>query len=154
MIEKYIAYYKSKIGRIKIVSSKGMIVFVEFAKKNKRKSAEPYILKKCIKQVDEYFKGKRKNFSIDLQLEGTAFQKGVWRQLAKIPFGRTVSYKDIAAAIGNKNAVRAVANAIGKNKISIIIPCHRVIGSNGKPTGYGGGIWRKEWLLRHEKPYN
>jgi methylated-DNA-[protein]-cysteine S-methyltransferase len=84
-------------------------------------------------------------------LQGTDFQKKVWRRLIKIPFGKTVSYKDIAVRIGNIRAVRAVGNANNKNSIAIIVPCHRVIGSNGSLVGYGGGLWRKKWLLKHEK---
>jgi len=87
---------------------------------------------------------------VALQPEGTDFQKAVWQQLAAIPYGQTASYGDIARALGNPQAVRAVGAANGQNPISIIIPCHRVIGSNGKLTGYGGGLWRKEWLLEHE----
>jgi methylated-DNA-[protein]-cysteine S-methyltransferase len=101
--------------------------------------------------LDEYFKGKRQNFSLELQLEGTDFQKKVWEQLQKIPYGETASYKDVAVAIGNEKAVRAVGGANGMNNIAIIIPCHRVIGADGNLVGFGGGLWRKVWLLNHEK---
>lgn len=102
-------------------------------------------------QLTAYFKGKRKNFDLPLDLPGTEFQKKVWDQLLTIPFGSTRSYAEQAIAIGNPKAVRAVARANGDNRLSIIIPCHRVIGSDGKLTGYGGGLWRKEWLLAHEQ---
>ena len=103
------------------------------------------------KQLKEYFKGERKSFDIPLDLVGTEFQKQVWRSLLKIPYGCTTTYAKQAAVLGKPSAVRAVANANGKNKISIILPCHRVIGTNGTLTGYGGGIWRKEKLLDFEK---
>jgi AraC family transcriptional regulator of adaptative response/methylated-DNA-[protein]-cysteine methyltransferase len=103
------------------------------------------------KQMSEYFKGKRKSFDISLDLIGTEFQKQVWLSLLKIPYGCTTTYGRQAEQIGKSSAVRAVANANGKNKISIILPCHRVIGADGSLTGYGGGIWRKKKLLELEK---
>ncbi len=111
-------------------------------------------LEECVAQLDQYFKGTRKDFSLKLALEGTEFQQQVWRELSNIPYGQTASYLDIARAIGNEQAVRAVGAANGQNPISIIIPCHRVIGSDGKLTGYGGGLWRKEWLLTHERNFS
>jgi methylated-DNA-[protein]-cysteine S-methyltransferase len=110
----------------------------------------PACLKECIDQIGEYFQGRRKRFSVRLLMEGTDFQKKVWEQVSKIPFGEKVSYKDLATSIGNEDAFRAVGAANGKNPVSIIIPCHRVIGTNGQLTGYGGGLWRKAWLLKHE----
>lgn len=103
------------------------------------------------KQICEYFKRERKNFDIPVCLVGTEFQKQVWLSLLKIPYGCTTSYKQQAELLGTPSAVRAVANANGKNKISIILPCHRVIGADGTLTGYGGGIWRKKKLLEFEK---
>ena len=102
-------------------------------------------------QMEQYFKGERKIFDLPLDLVGTEFQKQVWLSLLKIPYGCTTSYAQQAELIGKPSAVRAVANANGKNKISIILPCHRVIGTDGALTGYGGGIWRKEKLLTLEK---
>ncbi|MCG7280883.1 methylated-DNA--[protein]-cysteine S-methyltransferase [Chryseobacterium taklimakanense] len=102
-------------------------------------------------ELAEYFEGKRKEFTVPLSPVGTEFQKNVWEVLRKIPYGTTRSYLEQAQILGNPQAVRAVANANGLNKISIIIPCHRVIGKNGKLTGYGGGIWRKQKLLELEK---
>jgi AraC family transcriptional regulator of adaptative response/methylated-DNA-[protein]-cysteine methyltransferase len=104
-----------------------------------------------IKQITEYFEGKRKNFDIPLVTPGTEFQKNVWKVLQTIPYGETRSYKKQAISLGNVKAVRAVANANGDNRISILIPCHRVIGEDGKLVGYGGGLWRKQWLLNLEK---
>jgi AraC family transcriptional regulator, regulatory protein of adaptative response / methylated-DNA-[protein]-cysteine methyltransferase len=103
------------------------------------------------KEIGEYFEGKRKSFSIKLDAPGTEFQKSVWEELRKIPYGKTISYKTQSTALKKPEAVRAVANANGHNRISIIIPCHRVIGEDGTLTGYGGGLWRKKWLLDLEK---
>jgi len=103
------------------------------------------------KEVNEYFDGKRKTFTVPLDAPGTEFQKGVWEELKKIPYGETISYKTQAERLKNPKGVRAVANANGHNRISIIIPCHRVIGEDGTLTGYGGGLWRKKWLLDFEK---
>lgn len=113
----------------------------------------PECLQQCVTQLEEYFRRARKEFSISLQLQGTDFEKQVWKTLFDIPYGTTRTYMDIAKAIGNTKAVRAVGLANGKNPIAIIIPCHRVIGSDGRLTGYGGGIWRKKWLLKHEGAY-
>ncbi len=111
-------------------------------------------LRQLKKELGEYFKGKRKSFSVKLLMPGSAFNISVWNELLKIPFGSTVSYIDQAEALGNPKAVRAVANANGKNRIAIVIPCHRVIGSGGELTGYGGGLTRKKWLLEHERKFS
>lgn len=152
MMKKYKTYYKSEIGLIEIIGTENGILSVGFVEEKSKNSFEIHrCLAECIEQIDEYFSGKRREFSVNLQLQGTDFQKKVWSQLMKIPFGETLSYKDVAASIGNEKAVRAVGNANGRNKIAIIIPCHRVIGSNGKLIGYASGVWRKEWLLLHER---
>ncbi|MCF8247966.1 MAG: methylated-DNA--[protein]-cysteine S-methyltransferase [Saprospiraceae bacterium] len=111
---------------------------------------EHSLFKKLDEQLKQYFEGKRKDFDLPLNLPGTAFQQQVWAELQNIPNGKTRSYKEQAENIGNPKAVRAVAKANGDNRISIIVPCHRVIGSDGALTGYGGGLWRKKWLLEHE----
>jgi AraC family transcriptional regulator of adaptative response/methylated-DNA-[protein]-cysteine methyltransferase len=105
-------------------------------------------------QLDEYFDGKRKEFSIPIIMPGTEFQQTVWKKLLQIPYGSTRSYQEQAATLGRPDSVRAVANANGMNRISIVIPCHRVIGADGRLTGYGGGLERKKWLLDHEKKYS
>lgn len=102
-------------------------------------------------EIDEYFKGERKDFDVKLHTPGTEFQKKVWEYLRKIPYGKLSTYKQQAENINNPNAVRAVAKANGYNRVAIIIPCHRIIGSNGNLTGYGGGLERKRWLIEHEK---
>lgn len=151
-MKEFKTYYKSEIGIIEIAGTEDGILSVNFVEeKSMGRSEIPSHLKECVEQLDEYFRGKRKEFSVKIEVQGTDFQKKVWTELMKIPFGQTASYKDVADAIGNAKAVRAVGNANGKNKIGIIIPCHRVIGNDGKLVGYGSGIWRKEWLLNHEK---
>ena len=109
------------------------------------------IFKKLEKELQDYFSGKLEKFSVPIAMVGTDFQKEVWKTLQKIPFGRTISYLEEAQVMKHPKAVRAVANANGQNKISVVIPCHRVIGTNGKLTGYGGGLWRKQKLLELEK---
>jgi AraC family transcriptional regulator of adaptative response/methylated-DNA-[protein]-cysteine methyltransferase len=111
-------------------------------------------LKSLKKQLKEYFDGKRKEFDIRLVTPGTEFQQAVWLELKSIPFGTTRSYQEQASALNRPDSIRAVANANGLNRISIVIPCHRVIGSDGRLTGYGGGLKRKKWLLDHEKKYS
>lgn len=111
-------------------------------------------IKQIRKELKEYFEGKRKEFSVALVTPGTDFQKVVWKELQNIPFGSTRSYQEQSVALNRPDSVRAVANANGMNRISIVIPCHRVIGSDGHLTGYGGGLKRKRWLLDHEKKYS
>lgn len=109
------------------------------------------VLRETVRQLTEYFAGERKIFDLPLSLHGTEFQRSVWMELLKIPYGETRSYKQIAAAVGNDKASRAVGMANNRNKIPIIIPCHRVIGSNKKMVGYAGGLDKKEWLLALEQ---
>lgn len=112
----------------------------------------PDALTTAVTQLEEYFLGKRTHFDFKLNPSGTEFQKKVWKELLKIPFGTTVSYQEITNQLGDPKAIRAVANANGKNPLWIVVPCHRVIGSDGSLTGYAGGLWRKKWLLDHENP--
>jgi len=112
----------------------------------------PSELKDAVSQLTEYFNKGRRQFELKLNPEGTIFQKKVWNKLAEIPFGKTVSYRDVANKLGDPKVIRAAASANGKNPIAIIIPCHRVIGSDGSLTGYAGGLHRKKWLLEHESP--
>ena len=113
----------------------------------------PTELEDCVIQLVEYFEGSRKQFNLKLNPLGTDFQKSVWNQLSQIPYGKTISYLELSKQIGDVKAIRAVANANGKNPLWIITPCHRVIGSDGSLTGYAGGLHRKQWLLEHESPY-
>ena len=151
-IKTYKAYYKSPLGPIEIVGVRDSILSLDFVDEELAGDVDlPFCLKTCLKQIDEYFRGKREAFLLKLDPQGTNFQKLVWQQLVKIPFGEVVSYGEIASTIGKPKACRAVGRANGSNSIAIIIPCHRVIGSDGRLTGYGGGLWRKEWLIKHEK---
>lgn len=156
MNKKHKTYYKSEIGVLEVVGTEegiSSIYFVDKDKERKESRQIPSTLKECFRQLDEYFKGKRKDFSLKLLPEGTDFQQRAWAQLQKIPYGETISYSQQAQRMGNKNASRAVGGANGRNPISIVIPCHRVIGKNGSLTGFGAGTWRKEWLLNHEKKF-
>ncbi|RKE98902.1 methylated-DNA-[protein]-cysteine S-methyltransferase [Ichthyenterobacterium magnum] len=113
----------------------------------------PDELQDCVYQLQEYFNGDRNQFNLKLNPQGTDFQKRVWDALEQIPYGKTVSYLELSKQLGDVKAIRAVANANGKNPLWIIVPCHRVIGSDGSLTGYAGGLHRKQWLLEHESPY-
>ena len=143
--------YNSIIGDIFISADENSLLSVKFVNHNFIENKENKIIRQTIKQLDEYFNGKRKKFELPLNPKGTEFQKKVWQQLMNIPYGKTSTYKDIATLIGNTNASRAVGNANNKNPIAIIIPCHRVIGRNNKLTGYAGGLDKKEKLLNLEK---
>lgn len=142
--------YISPIGPVKITGSNDGIISIDFVEEGNTSKNIPPCLVECFNQLDQYFKGQRKEFSLDLIITGTDFQKQAYEKLIQVPYGKTVSYKDIAMAMGNEKAVRAVGGANNKNKHSIVIPCHRIIGSNGSLVGYASGIWRKEWLLEHE----
>jgi len=151
-VQTYRACHHSQIGPLEVVGNQNGILTIVFgADEFETDRNLPAIMTECLRQLTDYFKGRRRKFSVPLLLEGTDFQKAVWRQLQKIPFGQTASYGGIARAVGSPRAFRAVGNANNKNPIPLIIPCHRVIGSNGKLVGFGGGIWRKEWLLEHEQ---
>lgn len=112
----------------------------------------PSELQEAVQQLREYFDGSRNSFTIRLNPQGTEFQKKVWASLLEIPHGKTMSYHELSVKLGDVKAIRAVAAANGKNPLWIVVPCHRVIGSNGSLTGYAGGLWRKKWLLEHETP--
>ncbi len=146
-----ILHYNSPLGLINIeYSERGIskLIFIDDAKGEEHRAGE--MESRCIGQLDEYFNKKRQVFDLPLDLQGTEFQKRVWNELLKIPFGKTVSYKELTLRLGDIKAIRAVATANGANPVSIIVPCHRVIGSDGSLTGYAGGLWRKKWLLEHE----
>lgn len=149
----YIAYMQSPIGLIEIQANKREIIRIEFVEEKSLPPNVNPIIQEAIKQLEEYFFGERKVFDLPLKIFGSPFQETVWKELLKIPYGMTLSYGNVAKNIGNYKASRAVGNANNKNKISIVIPCHRVIGASGKLVGYGGGVWRKKWLLEHEKKH-
>ncbi len=147
----YYGYYHSPIGILEIEASDEAIVSLMFVEEEIEDTTETELVREALYQLDEYFKGVRKDFTVTYKVDGTDFQKKAWTALTSIPYGETRSYKEQAISIGNVKATRAVGNANSKNKISIIIPCHRVIGSNKTLTGYAGGMDRKQWLLEHEK---
>jgi methylated-DNA-[protein]-cysteine S-methyltransferase len=154
MTKRYNKLYQSPIGMIEIQGTYEQItsiLFIEDSEADDCTDECPWVLIECEKQLDEYFKGKRRTFTFPYQLDGTIFQKKVWEALTEISYAKTSTYKEIAVHIGNEKAVRGVGSANGRNRLSIVVPCHRIIGSNGKLTGYAGGLWRKEWLLRHER---
>ena len=148
----FTVYYESPIGFLEVQTTEGGLRAVSFTLEKNVVEKENIYNQLTMKQLDEYFKNERTEFDIPLDLEGTDFQLRVWRELSKIPFGKTKSYMDIAKALGDPKAIRAVGTSNGRNKISIIIPCHRVIGSDGSLTGYAGGMERKKWLLDFENP--
>lgn len=144
------ARIQSPVGIIEISGSEEGIRSIIFLDKECAITSVAACLQDCVKQLNEYFAGKRQNFNLKIDPRGTEFQLKVWEKLQHIPFGKTISYLELARMTGSETNTRAVGNANGKNKINIVVPCHRVIGSNGKLTGYGGGLWRKEILLKLE----
>ncbi|MDE0535943.1 methylated-DNA--[protein]-cysteine S-methyltransferase [Tenacibaculum sp. L6] len=148
-------YYKTPIGIAKIEGDENGIQSISVLDKEALPTISfpketPSYLQNCINQLDEYFAGKRTVFDLQLNPQGTTFQQSVWNELLNIPFGRTRTYLEQTKQLGDVKAIRAVASANGKNPIWIVIPCHRVVGSDGSLTGYAGGVWRKKWLLEHE----
>lgn len=154
MPEIYTTYYHSPVGLLKISGTEDYISEVSFhdtsQKAEGNKKHVPAMLINCVEQLIQYFNGERRIFELPLNQSGTAFQQDVWSILTQIPFGKTISYLELARKTGDTKATRAVANANGKNNIAIIVPCHRVIGSNKDLVGYAGGLWRKKWLLELE----
>ena len=154
---QYIKHYLSPIGTLEILVSNMHLTHVLFRETQKKPSLQldettesSPIIEECVKQFDAYFTGKLKDFDLPLLPQGTDFQLNVWEYLKTIPYGKTISYLAFSRRIGNEKAIRAVGTANGRNPLTIILPCHRVIGSDGSLVGYGGDLWRKEWLLRHE----
>ncbi|MEI6885486.1 MAG: methylated-DNA--[protein]-cysteine S-methyltransferase [Bacteroidota bacterium] len=147
------AFLKSPIGFIEITGSeKGLrsLYFLDFKVRIPR---VPHELKNVADQLGEYFTGDRKEFSVELDLQGSAFQLKVWDELTRIPYGKTITYHELARRTGNPIAFRAVGGANATNPVSIVIPCHRVIGTSGRLVGYAGGLKRKKWLLEHEHAF-
>ncbi|WP_334056554.1 methylated-DNA--[protein]-cysteine S-methyltransferase [Polaribacter sp. P097] len=156
-MESEITYHKTPIGIAKITGNENGIQSVcvldekEVLKEDLAKKT-PELLQNCVTQLEEYFNGERASFDLTVNPEGTHFQIKVWKSLLNIPYGKTRSYLEQSKTLGDAKAIRAVAAANGKNPLWIIIPCHRIIGSDGSLTGYAGGLWRKKWLLNHESP--
>lgn len=154
MAETYTTYYHSPVGLLKISGTANYISEVSFHDTTKKndgsKKDMPQMVIQCVEQLIQYFNGERRIFDLPVNQDGTAFQQETWSQLMTIPFGKTISYIQLAIKTGDPKATRAVASANGKNNVAIIVPCHRVIGANRELVGYGGGLWRKKWLLEHE----
>lgn len=155
MEEKYLQYIGTPVGWLRITTGKTALTAIAFENEQGVSSdVVPEIMQKTVFQLAEYFDGKRLEFNLVLSPEGTDFQKKIWDLVSAVKFGNTASYLDIARMSGSEKNTRAIGLANGKNPIPIVIPCHRIIGSNGKLTGYAGGLERKRWLLRHEQKFS
>ncbi len=146
------AYLKTPIGYAEFQGDMNGLASVTVFDEEKPIDIIPEALEDAVYQFTEYFEGKRRKFDLKLNPKGTDFQQKVWKALLGIPYGKTVSYLELSKKLGDVKAIRAVAAANGKNPLWIIVPCHRVIGSNGDLVGYAGGLYRKKWLLAHESP--
>jgi methylated-DNA-[protein]-cysteine S-methyltransferase len=146
------AYIKTPLGIATIIGDENGVSVISVADEGEVSAIIPAILNDAISQLNDYFEGKRNDFTFKLNPRGTEFQKKVWKALLQIPYGKTRTYLEQSKILGDVKAIRAVASANGKNPLWIVVPCHRVIGSNGSLTGYAGGLWRKKWLLEHENP--
>ena len=147
-----VAFIKTPLGIAKIVGDEEGISIISILSEGELSTKIPNELKEAVRQLQEYFDGNRTDFNFKLNPKGTKFQQKVWQELFKIPFGKTISYLDLAKKLGDPKVIRAAASANGKNPLWIVVPCHRVIGTDGSLTGYAGGLWRKKWLLEHESP--
>lgn len=146
------AFINSPLGITKIEGDENGIAVISVLSEGELTKKIPHALQEAVTQLQDYFEGKRTEFTFKLNPKGTEFQQKVWQELLTIPFGKTTSYLDLSKKLGDVKAIRAVASANGKNPLWIVVPCHRVIGSDGSLTGYAGGLWRKKWLLDHENP--
>lgn len=146
------AFINSPLGIIKIQGDENGISIISVLSEGELSTKIPNELQESVLQLQEYFEGKRQDFEFKLNPKGTNFQQKVWQELLNIPYGKTMSYLDLSKKLGDVKAIRAVASANGKNPLWIVVPCHRVIGTDGSLTGYAGGLWRKKWLLEHETP--
>jgi methylated-DNA-[protein]-cysteine S-methyltransferase len=147
-------FINSPLGITKIVGDETGITEISISSEGEISTSIPAELQEAVSQLGDYFEGNRIEFTFKLNPKGTEFQQKVWQELRNIPFGKTISYLDLSKKLGDVKAIRAVASANGKNPLWIVIPCHRVIGTDGSLTGYAGGLWRKKWLLEHENPTN
>src|SRR6185369_8433979 len=145
-----LAYCSSPVGELQIESDNEKITMLGFLWDPKQQEIRTPVIEQCVSELEEYFSGKRKFFSFEMDLRGSDFQIKVWNELLNIPYGKTISYEELAIRIGDIKAIRAVGLANGQNPIAIVVPCHRVIGKSGELVGYGGGLDKKIWLLQHE----
>jgi methylated-DNA-[protein]-cysteine S-methyltransferase len=143
---------KTPIGFATIEGDEKGVAIISIADEGIVSKIIPFVLQEAVSQLQAYFEGKRTHFDFKMNPIGTEFQQKVWKGLCEIPFGKTISYLELAKKLGDVKAIRAVASANGKNPLWIAVPCHRVIGTDGSLTGYAGGLWRKKWLLEHENP--
>src|SRR3569833_2790025 len=157
-LEVISTYYKSPLGRLRIGGTESYINEISYVDNLDRaidahsalQGPVPPMIIQCIEQLIQYFQGQRRAFDLPISQDGTAFQQKVWNELTSIPFGKTLSYLDMARRLGDPKSIRAAASANGRINIAIVVPCHRVIGSKRDLVGYAGGLWRKRWLLDHE----
>ena len=145
-------FFTTPLGIAKILGDTNGIASITIIDQGELSAEIPSVLQQAVTELQEYFEGKRTDFTFKINPEGTPFQQKVWQGLLEIPFGKTMSYLQLAQKLGDVKAIRAVASANGKNPLWIVVPCHRVIGTDGSLTGYAGGLWRKKWLLAHENP--
>ena len=146
------AYIKTPLGIAKIEGDENGVSVITVLDEEETSNEIPLVLQEAVTQLNDYFEKKRTNFDFKLNPKGTDFQKKVWNALLEIPYGKTRTYLEQSKILGDVKAIRAVASANGKNPLWIVVPCHRVIGTDGSLTGYAGGLWRKKWLLEHENP--
>ena len=152
MNELVLAHIQTPLGIATIKGDENGIAAIAIADEGVVSAVIPSVLQDAVTQLQDYFDGQRTHFDFKMNPKGTEFQQKVWKGLCKIPFGKTMSYLELAKQLGDVKAIRAVASANGKNPLWIVVPCHRVIGTDGSLTGYAGGLWRKKWLLEHENP--
>ncbi|WP_281636704.1 methylated-DNA--[protein]-cysteine S-methyltransferase [Flavobacterium marginilacus] len=143
---------KTPLGIAKIIGDENGVSEISVLDEGAVSSTIPKVLQEAVTQLNDYFEGKRIDFDFKLNPKGTEFQQKVWKALLEIPYGKTRTYLEQSKILGDVKAIRAVASANGKNPLWIVVPCHRVIGTDGSLTGYAGGLWRKKWLLEHENP--
>ena len=147
-------YIKTPLGFAKITGDENGVTTISVIDEGEVSEKIPSVLQNAVSQLNDYFENKRTSFDFKLNPKGTDFQQKVWQSLLQIPFGKTRTYLEQSKVLGDVKAIRAVASANGKNPLWIVVPCHRVIGTDGSLTGYAGGLWRKKWLLEHENPSN
>ncbi|GEO07764.1 methylated-DNA--[protein]-cysteine S-methyltransferase [Segetibacter aerophilus] len=156
MSEINFTYYQSPLGLLKVAGTEHYITEISFIDEQNtpvNTTSDHPLLHQCIEELIEYFNGKRLSFDMPVHQKGTDFQSKVWGELLNIEFGKTISYMTLAKRLGDPNCIRAAAASNGKNHVCIVVPCHRVIGSNQSLVGYAGGLWRKKWLLDHENKF-
>lgn len=146
------AYIKTPLGIATIIGDEEGVTVISVSEVGSVSTIIPTVLQEAVTQLNDYFEGKRTFFDLKINPKGTGFQQKVWKALLEIPFGKTRTYMEQSKILGDVKAIRAVASANGKNPLWIVVPCHRVIGTDGSLTGYAGGLWRKKWLLEHENP--